>query len=272
MRGHLLARKVSIRAMKQILLVAKGHPYERQPFYDIFDAMEGVDYTLVEQPAAQALFNPTEAAGYDAFVCYDMPGIQFHPDRAPDFAEPSERFKSGFEALLRAGHGFVFLHHAIAGWPAWERYAEILGGRFLYMPGELRGQPRPDSGYRHGVTHTIRVLQDHPVTEGIPATFEITDELYLSEVFEDDVQPLLASDYRFERDNFYSARKAVAERKMFDNDGWEHAPGSNLIGWTRTEGASRIVYLQCGDDPVAYANPHFQRLLKNAIEWASGAG
>ena len=110
------------------------------------------------------------------------------------------------------------------------------------------------------------------VTTWVPATFEITDELYLSEVFEDDVQPLLASDYRFERDNFYSARKAVAERKMFDNEGWEHAPGSNLIGWTRTEGASRIVYLQCGDDPVAYANPHFQTLLKNAIEWASGAG
>ncbi len=255
--------------MKQILLVVKGHPYERQPFYDVFEQMEGIDYTLVEQPAAQALFNPQQAAPYDAFVCYDMPGIAFKAGGAPDFLEPSQSYRDGFEALLESGHGFVFMHHAIAGWPAWERFAEIVGGRFLYMPGQLRGQERPDSGYRHGVTHTVRVLEDHPVTAGVPAEFEITDELYLSEVFEADVQPLLASDYKFEADNFYSARKAVAEGKMFDNDGWEHEPGSNLIGWCKTEGASRIVYLQCGDDSVAYANPHFQRLLRNAIEWVS---
>jgi type 1 glutamine amidotransferase len=255
--------------VKRILLVVKGHPYERQPFYDIFEAMDGVDYTLVEQPAAQALFNLREAAGYDAFVCYDMPGIQFHPDRAPDFAEPPRRYREGFEALLEAGHGFVFLHHAIAGWPAWERYAQIVGGRFHYMPARLRGRMCQDSGYRHGVTHTVRVLEDHPVTAGVPAEFEITDELYLSEVFEDDVQPLLASSYDFTAENFYSARKVVEERRMFDNEGWEHAPGSNLIGWCRTEGKSRIVYLQCGDDPVAYANPHFRRLLANAIGWVS---
>ncbi len=255
--------------MKRILLVVKGHPYERQPFYDIFEAMDGVDYTLVEQPAAQALFNPREAAGYDAFVCYDMPGITFHPDRAPDFTEPPRRYREGFEALIEEGHGFVFLHHAIAGWPAWERYAQIVGGRFHYMPARLRGKMCQDSGYRHGVTHTVRVLEDHPVTAGVPAEFDITDELYLSEVFEDDVQPLLASSYDFTAENFYSARKVVEERKMFDNEGWEHAPGSNLIGWCRAEGKSRIVYLQCGDDPVAYANPHFRRLLANAIGWVS---
>jgi type 1 glutamine amidotransferase len=137
------------------------------------------------------------------------------------------------------------------------------------MPGTLRGQPRQDSGYRHAVTHEVRVLRDHPVTAGVPETFPITDELYLYEVFEDSVEPLLASNYTFTRDHFYSAARVVRDGKMFDNEGWEHAPGSNLIGWTRTVGNSRIVYLQCGDDPVAYANPHFQRLLANAIHWVS---
>ncbi len=255
--------------MKQILLVVKGHPYERQPFYDIFEQMQDVDYTLVEQPAAQALFSPEEAEPYDAFVCYDMPGIRFNADRAPDFPEPPTRYRENFEALIEAGHGFVFLHHAIAGWPAWERYADILGGRFLYMPGRLRGIDCADSGYRHNVTHNVRVVASHPVTEGIPEQFQITDELYLSEVFTDDVQPLLASDYEFTAEHFYSARKVVEEGKMFDNEGWQHAPGSNLIGWCRTEGRSRIVYLQCGDDPEAYANPHFRRLIKNAINWVA---
>jgi len=56
---------------------------------------------------------------------------------------------------------------------------------------------------------------------------------------------------------------------MFSNEGWEHEPGSNLIGWAKTYGKSRIVYLQCGDDPVAYACPEFQQLLRNAILWVS---
>ena len=128
-----------------------------------------------------------------------------------------------------------------------------------------------DSGYRHGVTHRVSAVADHPVTAGIPSPFEITDELYLAEVFSDDVTPLLESDYAFVQENFYSAAKVVLEGKMFDNEGWRHAPGSNLIGWTRTQDASRIVYLQCGDDPVAYANEHFRALIRNAVFWVATA-
>jgi type 1 glutamine amidotransferase len=257
--------------MKEILLVTKGHPYEREPFYAVFDQMQDVNWTLVEQPAAQALFNVTEAQDYDAFVMYDMPGIAFRDDGPPEFLPPGERYKQNFKELLEAGHGFVFLHHAIAGWPAWPEYADIIGGRFLYMPAELRGEARQDSGYRHGVTHTVSVAGEHPVTAGLPQQFDITDELYLYEVYTDEVEPLLTSGHEFVRDNFYSAARVVRDGKMFDNEGWEHAPGSNLIGWTRTYGKSRIVYLQCGDDPVAYANPHFQSLLANAINWVSEA-
>jgi len=257
--------------MREILLVTKGHPYEREPFYALFDALDNVNWTLVEQPAAQALFSEEAAAGYDAFVCYDMPGIEFRPDGPPLFSPPPQQYKDNFLALLEAGHGFVFLHHAIAGWPAWPQYADIIGGRFLYLPAELRGSPRQDSGYRHQVTHQVNVLSEHPVTQGVPAQFEMTDELYLYEVFEDDIEPLLASDYEFSQDHFYSAARVVVDGKMYDNEGWQHAPGSRLVGWCRTYGNSRIVYLQGGDDPVAYANPSFQKLLANAIEWVSGA-
>lgn len=254
---------------RDILLVTKGHPFEREPFFAMFDQMPGIAWTHVEQPAAQALFDPRHAAGYDAFVLYDMPGIRFHADRGPELLEPDEDYRRRLMALLDAGQGMVFLHHAIAGWPAWEEYAEVIGGRFLYLPDELRGRPCMDSGYRHHVTHNVRVLARHPVTEGVPDEFAITDELYLYEVFEDDVEPLLASDYPFTAQNFYSAARAVRDHRMFSNDGWAHPGGSNLIGWTRTRGNSRIVYLQCGDDPVAYGNRHFQRLIRNAIEWVA---
>jgi type 1 glutamine amidotransferase len=256
--------------MLKILVVTKGHPFEREPFFQIFDQMEGVDWTLVEQPAAQALFNERVASRYDAYVMYDMPGIRFQPDRAPYFDEPDPVYQTDFLSLVEAGHGFVFMHHAIAGWPAWPEYADLLGGRFLYMPAQLRGRACQDSGYRHAVTHRVSPVGDHEITRDIEP-FEITDELYLYEVFEEDVEPLLVSDHAFVQEGFYSATKAVAEQKMFDNTGWTHAPGSNLIGWTRKPGNSHLVYLQCGDDPIAYANRSFQTILKNAITWAAKA-
>ena len=64
-----------------ILLSVKGHPYERLAFYDIFDNMDNLDWTLVEQPASQALFNVKQAELYDALVLYDMPGIFSHEMR-----------------------------------------------------------------------------------------------------------------------------------------------------------------------------------------------
>ncbi len=255
----------------EILLITKGHPFERDAFFKLFDALDGVRYTHVEQPAAQVFFAPELAKPYDAFVLYDMPGIRFRNDAPPDFLEPPEALGRHIEALLERGIGLVFLHHAIAGWPAWAQYAEIVGGRFLYLPSELRGTRRQDSGYRHAVTHDVRVVADHPVTHGLPKTFSITDELYLYEVFEDSVVPLLRSGHAFVRDNFYSAAKVVREGKMFSNDGWQHDRGSDLIGWAKHYRNSPIVYLQCGDDPKAYDNPHFRMLLGNAIAWVSSA-
>lgn len=257
--------------MSEILLVTEGHPYEREPFHAVFDEMAGVNWTHIEHPVAQMHFDPELTGKYDAYVMYDMPGISFSPPQSPVFHEPDWDYKKRFMAMLEAGQGMVFLHHAIAGWPAWPEYADILGGRFLYEPAEMRGVPRQDSGYRHGVTHEIGVVTDHPITAGIPKTFEITDELYLYEVFEEDVTPLLRSHHDFSDDtNFYSASKAV-HGEMYSNENWEHEPGSNLVGWCKTFGNSRIAYLQCGDDAIAYANPHFRQLIANAIEWVSSS-
>ena len=214
-----------------VLVAAKGHPYLRDPFMAIFDQLPGIACSLVEQPAVQRLMNPDAMAGYDALVLYDMPGIDF--TRGPEFVEPDPAFKAGLLALFDQGKGVVALHHAIAGWPAWPQYAELLGGRFLYQPGELRGRRVPDSGYRHDVTHDVIVARpDHPVVAGLPERFTLTDELYLSEVFEDSVQPLLRSSATFTRDGFYSAAQAIAG-KMFSNEGWAHDDGPDLIGWTK---------------------------------------
>ena len=171
----------------------------------------------------------------------------------------------------------VFLHHAIAGWPlsahsprAWPEYGEIIGGRFFYAPAECRGKAVLDSGYRHDITHTVSVADTaHPIVAGVDTRFSLTDELYLYEVFEEDVHPLLSSDYTFDREHFYSAHHAVTGN-MFCNDNWPHPVGSSLIGWTKEHDQSRIVYLQPGDGPATYASNEYRRLLENAIRWAAG--
>ena len=96
----------------------------------------------------------------------------------------------------------------------------------------------------------------------------MTDELYLCPIFEDDVIPLLGSDYRFDADNFYSASRAVAG-EMNTRTGWTHPPGCNLVGWVKRHGNSPIVYLQGGDDATAMTNPHFRQLVHNAVRWVS---
>jgi type 1 glutamine amidotransferase len=259
---------INYSAPQRLLVTARGHPYERDAFSALFEGLDDFAWCLVEQPAAASLFEPGLRDRFDACVCYDMPGVDFTAAEAAAPVEPDASFKQGMTDLLEAGMGFVFMHHSIAAWPAWEEYAEIVGGRFHYRPARLRGEEWPDSGYHHKVDHEITVLRQHPVTDGLPESFRMTDELYLCPVFEDSVVPLLRSDYGFTADNFYSAGRAVAG-EMYSREGWQHPPGSSLVGWVKHYRNSPIVYIQGGDDPEAYANPQFQRLLHNAVRWVA---
>jgi len=259
---------IRYRAPVKLLVAVRGHPFNRTAFDAIFQAMDGVSATMVDQPAAAQLMNPDGMAHYDALVLYDMPGLDFDAETGkPAYVDPGDAFRHGFEALLTQGKGIVALHHALAGWPGWPSYADHLGGAFLYRPGQLRGRPCLDSGYRHEVDYTAEVAApDHPVMAGIPANFAMKDELYLGEIFEDEVTPLLRARHGFTRENFHSAAAAM-EGRMFDNEGWAHPDGSNLIGWTKRARNSPLVYLQPGDDRTTYDNPVYRRLIDNAIRW-----
>lgn len=252
----------------QILVAVRGHPFDRSGFDAMFQAMPGIAATMVDQPAAALLMNPEAMRDFDALLLYDMPGLDFTAaDHPPALLPPDEKLKSGFRALLEAGKGVVALHHALAGWPLWDDYGDWLGGRFLYHPGKIDDHDWPDSGYAHQVSYRAEIVADHPVTSGVE-DFDLTDELYLCPIFEDRVTPLLRASAAFSRDHFFSADAAVAGR-MYDRAGWQHPPGSNLIGWTKQAINSRLVYLQPGDGESAYQHPSYRRLVENAIRWVA---
>ena len=256
-------------SQKNLLVATKGHPFDRQAFFAMFDAMPGLVWTHVEQPAAARLMSPPLAQDFAALVFYDVPGIRFRTLGPPEIVAPPADLQAGFEALLDIGKPMIFLHHAMAGWPAWDLYAQTVGARFFYQPGAYKGRAYPDSGYLAPVRYTAAPLAPHPVTAGLEAGFEIVDELYLFEMLETDVVPLMRAQFQFEDKNFYSAAQAL-EGRMRSRAGWSHPPGADVIAWAKRSGNSPVVVLQCGDGGAAFAHAGYRRLLRNAVDWVTG--
>jgi type 1 glutamine amidotransferase len=241
------------------LVVTGGHPFQAEPFFAVFDALPGISWSAATTPEL----------GHDVVVFYDMPGLRFTRGDPPlEMIEPSTSHRDVIRELCASGTGLVFLHHAIAGWPTWPEYAELMGGRFHYAPAVLRGTEYPDSGYRFDVRHTVEVLDPaHPVCAGLGDSFVLTDELYCFPAFEDDVTPLFRTKFdTSDASQFFSADLAIRGERN-SNRGWTHPAGTQLVGWTKTAGASTVVYLQFGDGPETYADPAFHRVLHNAITW-----
>lgn len=253
----------------RVLVVTGGHSFDADSFFAAVDAVPGIEWTHGNR---SEVVERLRADDLDVVLRYDMPGITFTRGEPPvETNDPTAEEIAAMAELLAAGTGMVFLHHAIAGWPRWPEFAEIVGGRFHYQPAELRGDRWPASGYRHDVRHRISVVEpDHPICAGVPLSFPLVDEVYLCPVFAADVVPLLRSDHRFEADEFFSADLAVRGRRDA-NDGWTHPPGSDLVGWVKHHDRAPIVYFQFGDGPSAHGDANVRRLLGNALHWAASA-
>lgn len=261
----------------RVLVVTRGHAFDRNAFLAMFDAMPGVEAILVDQPAAQVVLQPEHAQDYDAVLFYDMsgiPGVGLTHDGANSAGDPPDRYRRAIEALLQRGTGLVLLNHATVSWPNWPLWRRISGSTFMLRSGELQGRTVPGSGYRGGhgplPNATFRLLPEgvHPVLDGLEAGFELTDELYLRTAQSDAaVLPLMRGDYPFLVENFSPPPLApAAERAQ-----WTHPPGGDLLVWANAAGRSPIVASDLGDGPSAYDNPGFRRLLHNALRWVSSA-
>ncbi len=251
--------------MRSLLVLSGGHPYEAEPFAQLLAGLGEWDITHLVHPEGGETDAADAIRTADALLFYDMAGYSFGAGTVT-MRPPSPALREAITARFAAGKGAVAMHHALAGWALWPEWHDWLGGQFHYQP----GSHGPDSGYRHDVAYAARIIADHPVTSGLPESFPVTDELYLCPVDETAVIPLArAEGFAFTADNFYSAARAVAGA-MFSREGWDHPPGSNLIAWESRRCPARLVYLQCGDGPATYTNPHVRRMLANALDYTAG--
>jgi type 1 glutamine amidotransferase len=252
---------------RSLLVLSGGHPFEEQPFADLLASLDGWDVDHQRHPEAEEAAGGGDIEAADAILFYDMPGYSF-ADNDVTTRPPLDSYRQAIIRRFERGKGAVAMHHALAGWADWPEWAEMIGGRFLYQPGSVRGKACLDSGYRHDVEFVARPVAGHPVTADLPDRFSLTDELYLAEVFEDSVVPLMRAEHEFDAKNFYSSEHAVAGR-MFDNRGWDHPRSSNLIAWTKPALNAQIVYLQSGDCPAVYRDTNFRKILANALEFVA---
>jgi uncharacterized protein len=146
--------------------------------------------------------------------------------------------KANFLSLIKRGAGLVVMHHALASYQQWPDYERIIGGKYL----ETAEKTTPASGFEHDLeVPVVVVAKEHPITEGIK-DFVIHDEIYWGFRVAADVTPLLTT---------------------------THAKSGKPLAWTRSEGRSRVVYLQLGHDHQAYENPNFRRLVAQSIRWTA---
>lgn len=250
---------------RSLLVLSGGHPYEAGPFDELLQALGEWDTTHLVHPEGGEANAADAIRAADALLFYDMAGYTFG-DGTVTMRPPSPTFRQALAARFASGRGAVAMHHALAGWAEWPEWHHWLGGQFHYQP----GAHGPDSGYRHDVAYEARVVTDHPVTRGLPSSFAVTDELYLCPIDESAFTPLVrAEGFAFTAASFYSAAQAVAG-SMFSNAGWEHAPGSDCVAWESRTCPAPLVYLQFGDGPATYANPHVRRMLRQALDYTSG--
>jgi hypothetical protein len=215
----------------RVLVVTGGHDFEREPFFKMFKDNSELTFQAVEHPQAYAQFKPGPAAQYDVIVLYDM--VQ---DISPDS-------KQDFVNLLKQGKGLVALHHCLASYQKWPEYEQIIGGKYFLDKRVENGVEKPGSTYQHDVRMKVRVADSsHPVTQGV-TDFEILDETYGGFGVQPDIRALLTT---------------------------TEPTSSPTIGWAKTYEKARVVYMALGHDHAAYENPHFRKLLAQAIRWTAG--
>ena len=215
----------------RVLLTVGGHAFEEAPFYAMWDAMPGIQWTKIDLPQQGDLLKPGLEKQYDVIAMYDMcPGLK--PEQQQAFAE-----------LLKKGIGVVAMHHNLGGYQKWDEYRKIIGGKFCVTDCEFDGVKHKQSTWDHDQEVKIDIVDnEHPITKGIEP-FTIHDEVYGGYWVSPDAKILLTTDHP------------------------KNKPGQ--IAWVTKYGNSPVAYLMLGHDSQAWKNPSYPKLLRQAIQWAA---
>jgi hypothetical protein len=160
----------------RILIVTGGHDFDREAFFQMFDAFDEITYKELKHPEANLQLGQIDPKTFDAVVFYDMP------------KSISEAEKESYHQLLKHGKGLLFLHHSLASYQDWDEFKTIVGGKYH----EEKDSPH-SSTYQHDVNFRVMIKDpSNAITNGI-ADFDVQDEVYGNTEVLPDVKVLLTT-------------------------------------------------------------------------------
>lgn len=214
----------------KVLVVTGGHGFAREPFFQMFKDNRAITFTHAEHDRTNAtVYERADLLDNDVVVLYDMPKTI------------SDEQKKRFLALFDKGIGLVVLHHALVSYQHWPDYERIIGGRYPEEEGKS-GVVTEQVGYEHDVeVPVVIVARNHPITAGLK-DFVLHDEIYWGYRVGRDVTPLVST---------------------------THPKSGKPLAWARTEGKSRVVFIQPGHGPEAFTNANYRQLLAQSIRWTA---
>ncbi len=215
----------------RVAVVTGGHGFDRKAFLSLFESLEGIEFKHLPQRDDSEVFEDIEDWPYDVLVLYNM-SRKISPKRQKNFL-----------ALLEKGVGVVMLHHAIANYPAWHEYRDIIGAAyFLEDTQEYLGKTYIRSQYTHDTDIEVHVeIPGHSVTNGLK-DFTLNDETYRKWLLLPGSEVLLTT---------------------------THPESDKTLCWTRTYKNARVFCLQLGHSPIAFADENYRCLVGRGIQWAA---
>jgi type 1 glutamine amidotransferase len=215
----------------KVLVVTGGHGFDKAPFFKMFSENTDITFTAAAHARTNATaYERDDFLSYNVVVFYDM------------MRHITERQKAQFTALTEKGVGLVVLHHALVAFADWPDFERIIGGRYTEPDPNKPGTVTEAVGWKHDeVVPVVIVAKDHPITAGLK-DFTIHDEIYWGYRVQPDVTPLITT---------------------------THPKSGKPLGWCRTEGKSRVVYLQLGHGPEAFNDANYRKLLAQSIRWTA---
>lgn len=225
--------------MSRILVVAGGSPHAHdfaatgaalvETFTDL-----GHTVGLVGDPdtAAVALESPEVP---DALVVdglwWRMLGGAYDRWRDDHAYSPPASTRDALRSFVGDGGGLLALHTAPICFDDWPEWGDVVGGSW-----EWGVSTHPPAG-----PVRVHVVADHPVVDGLPAEFELHDEVY-GDMRVRDVEVL-----------------AVARRSDADAD--------QPVLWAHHYGHGRVVFDGFGHDTGSLRDATHRRLLEQSLAW-----
>ncbi len=203
----------------KVMLITGGHSYDTLQFFQMFDALEGIEYEHFQQPKANEAILNGKAEKYDVLVFYDMWKTISIPERA------------AYIGLTKAGKPLLFLHHSVVSYQNWDEFEKIVGGKYIEKGTNVPVEKQ--STYEHDVWVYIEPSVKHPVTRNL-GSLRFFDEVYGNTRVSENVIPLLKTKHPKSSEiigweNHYNSSKIIYIQPGHDYRTYQEADYRKLL-------------------------------------------